>query len=113
MDVFSFGIVVMEFLTKRRPTGLMEEEGLPASLRQLVEKALASGTKGILQVLDPVLASNVSKEQTEALEDLFKLALSCTFPNPEERPNMNEVLSFLLKLKAKHHDTDTQYPREE
>lgn len=113
VDVFSFGIVVMEFLTKRRPTGLMEEEGLPASLRQLVEKALASGTKGILQVLDPVLASNVSKEQTEALEDLFKLALSCTFPNPEERPNMNEVLSFLLKLKAKHHDTDTQYPREE
>ena len=113
VDVFSFGVVVMEFLTKRRPTGLMEEDGLPVSLRQLVEKALASGTKGILQVLDPVLALNASKEQMEALEELFKLALFCTSPDPEERPNMNEALSFLLKLKEKYYENNTQYDHEE
>lgn len=28
VDIFSFGIIVMEFLTKQRPTGLMEENGL-------------------------------------------------------------------------------------
>ncbi|XWS19812.1 hypothetical protein CRYUN_Cryun31cG0048500 [Craigia yunnanensis] len=69
VDDFSFGMVVMEFLTKRRPTGLMEEDGLPVSLRQLVEKVLASGIKGILQVLDPMLALNVSREQMEALQE--------------------------------------------
>lgn len=114
VDVFSFGVVVMEFLTKRRPTGLKEEDGLPVSLRQLVEKALASGNKGILQVLDPVLALNASnKDQMEALEELFKLALLCTSPNPEDRSNMKEVLSSLLKLKQKYYENNTQYPRDE
>lgn len=99
VDIFSFGIIVMEFLTKQRPTGLMEENGLPMSLHQLVEKALANGMKNILQVLDPMLASNISKEQEEIAEELLKLALVCSNPNPDNRPNMNEVLSTLLKLK--------------
>lgn len=98
VDVFSFGIIVMEFLIKQRPTGLMEENGLPMSLHQLVEKALANGIKNILQVLDPMLASNISKEQEEIAEELLKLALVCSNPNPDNRPNMNEVLSTLLKL---------------
>ncbi|PQM37328.1 LRR receptor-like serine/threonine-protein kinase FLS2 [Prunus yedoensis var. nudiflora] len=99
VDVFSFGITVMELLTKQRPTGLTEENGLPMSLHQLVEKALANGKKNILQVLDPMLASTISKEQEEIAEDLLKLALVCSDPNPDNRPNMNEVLSTLLKLK--------------
>lgn len=82
VDVFSFGIIVMEFLIKQRPTGLMEENGLPMSLHQLVEKALANGIKNILQVLDPMLASNISKEQEEIAEELLKLALVCSNPNP-------------------------------
>lgn len=102
VDVFSFGIIVMEFLTKQRPTGLMEENGLPMSLHQLVEKALANGMKNILQVLDPMLASNISKEQEEIAEELLKLALVCSNPNPDNRPNMNEVLSTLLKLKKEN-----------
>ncbi|KAK9267205.1 hypothetical protein L1049_009625 [Liquidambar formosana] len=98
VDVFSFGVIAMEFLTKQRPTGLTEENGLPITLSQLIEKALADGVKRLLQVLDPTLASNVSKEQEEIIEDLLKLALSCTNPDPEDRPDMNEVLSSLLKL---------------
>lgn len=64
-----------------------------------MEKALANGMKNILQVLDPMLASNISKEQEEIAEELLKLALVCSNPNPDNRPNMNEVLSTLLKLK--------------
>ncbi|KDO42843.1 hypothetical protein CISIN_1g038766mg, partial [Citrus sinensis] len=95
VDVFSFGIVVMEFLTKRRPTGLDEENGLsPISLRQLVEKALANGINGVRQITDPKLVSSIyeEQEQHQVLEELFKLALVCTSSNPEDRPNMNELL---------------------
>lgn len=99
VDVFSFGVIVMELLTKQRPTGLIEENGLPMSLRQLVEKALANGSDSLLEVLDPMLTSNISKEQQASAEELLKFAFFCTNPNPEERPIMNEVLSALLKMK--------------
>lgn len=97
VDVFSFGIILMEFLTKKRPTATIEADGLPVSLQQLVERALANGKEGLIQVLDPVLVLDHSKEQTR-LEELLKLAVSCTDQNPENRPDMNEVLSTLLKL---------------
>lgn len=99
VDIFSFGTIVMEFLTKRRPTRLTEEDGLPISLRQLVEKALENGMKeGLHQILDPTLVQNIAKEHEEVQEELLKLALFCTHPNPEDRPDINEVLSILLKL---------------
>lgn len=97
-DIFSFGVIVMEFLTKRRPTGLIEEDGLPISLHCLIEKALADGMKGQHQILDPMLVLNISKEHEEVLEEVLKLALFCSHPNPEARPDINEVLSILSKL---------------
>ncbi|KAG5040682.1 hypothetical protein JHK85_013158 [Glycine max] len=62
-DVFSFGIIVMEFLTKRRPTGLSEEDGLPITLREVVEKALANGIKQLANIVDPLLTWNVDIEE--------------------------------------------------
>lgn len=99
MDVFSFGIIVMEFLTKRRPTGLSEEDGLPISLREVVAKALANGMEELVNIVDPVLTwKNITKDHAQVLAELFKLSMCCTLPNPEDRPNMNEVLSALVKL---------------
>lgn len=105
VDVFSFGVVVMEFLTGRRPTGLEEENGLPITLPQLVQKSLENGINSVLQIIDPLLASNVSKNEG-VVEDLLKLAFSCTCPVPEDRPDMDQVLSFLSKVSkiASPHD---------
>jgi len=99
-DVFSFGIIVMEFLTKRRPTGLSEENGLPITLRELVAKALANGIEQLVNIVDPLLTRNVTKDNDEVLAELFKLSLCCTIPDPEQRPNTNEVLSALVKLQT-------------
>lgn len=100
VDVFSFGIIVMELLTKRRPTELIGEDGQPITLHQLVETATAKGNNAILQISDPDLVSNVFGEE-QILEELLKLALACTHAVPEQRPDMNEVLSSLLKLRAR------------
>lgn len=100
MDVFSFGIILMEFLTRKRPTGLSEEDDMPISLHEVVSKALADGIEQLVKILDPMLTWNVTKEHVEVLAEILKLSLCCTLPNPEDRPNMNEVLSSLMKLKA-------------
>ena len=91
----------MEFLTKRRPTGLAADDGMPLTLREMVDMGLASESKRLLQMMDPFLASTATEKAGEVLEEVLKLALSCTCTDPEDRPDMNEVLSSLLKLGAK------------
>ena len=100
MDVFSFGIILMEFLTRRRPTGLSEEDGLPISLPAAVEKALSNGMEEVVNIGDPMLTLDATKDHVDVLAGLFKLSLCCSLPNPDDRPNMNEVLSALMKLKT-------------
>lgn len=97
LDIFSFGIIVMELITAKRPTGFTEK-GLLITLSQLVQKALAYGINGLLQIVHPRLVSCATKKQ-EVLEGLLHLALSCTSPDPENQSDMESVLSFLLKLR--------------
>ena len=105
VDVFSFGVIVMEFLSRRRPTGLSQDNGQPITLPQLVKKALADGTDRLLSAVDPQLVSDTSRK--EQLENIFKLALLCTCQEPEGRPDMDEVLSSLSKISKLETKTGT------
>jgi LRR receptor-like serine/threonine-protein kinase FLS2 len=94
VDVFSFGILIMELFTKRSPTGLIENN---LTLQQFVENSLSNGPERVLEIIDPAL--NIPSEiEAEKIGDVLKLALTCTHFNADERPNMNEVLSALNKL---------------
>lgn len=100
VDVFSFGTVVMELLTRRRPTALDMEDGTAINLHQLAHKALTNGSDGILKIVDPALVSHVSEKQMEILKSLIKLAQSCTSVDPTDRPDMDEVVAVLVKIKG-------------
>ncbi|GJT43735.1 LRR receptor-like serine/threonine-protein kinase FLS2 [Tanacetum coccineum] len=93
IDVFSFGIIVMELLTSKRPTGLTEVEGVQITLPQLVDRALKNGMNELIDIVDPDLASNLSTKHG-LIEQLLKLALSCTRTDSDDRPDMNEVFDF-------------------
>lgn len=99
VDVFSFGIIIMEMITKKRPTGLTAEDGSSITLSQLVHQALQPGINGLDQIVDPHLMSSTAKINHEALEGLLHLALSCTSQDPENRPNMEQVLTSLSKIR--------------
>lgn len=98
VDVYSFGVVVMELLTRRRPTGGMEEGGHPLTLTEFVANAVGGRGKAVLGVLDPELELLDGGEAEVAME-LLELALCCTRHKAEARPDMEEALSFLLKLR--------------
>ncbi|XP_020705540.1 LRR receptor-like serine/threonine-protein kinase FLS2 [Dendrobium catenatum] len=97
VDVFSFGIVMMEFFTRKRPTRITEEDGVPLTLNQFVEKALDDGFYTALSIIDPEIYLSGKVEEEKAIR-VLQLALSCTKFTVEDRPTMKEVLSSLLKL---------------
>ncbi|KAL6544911.1 LRR receptor-like serine/threonine-protein kinase fls2 [Orobanche minor] len=98
VDVFSFGIIIMELITRKRPRGLTGDNGFPITLSQLVEQALERGIDGLDQVLDPDLTSCATEKQ-EVLEGLLHLALSCTSAEPHIRPDMEQVSCSLSKIR--------------
>ncbi|MCD7455150.1 LRR receptor-like serine/threonine-protein kinase fls2 [Datura stramonium] len=62
VDVFSFGVIVMEIITKRRPTSLTGADELPMTLHQIVQNALANGINKLVQIVDPNLATICLKQ---------------------------------------------------
>ncbi|GJR98224.1 LRR receptor-like serine/threonine-protein kinase FLS2 [Tanacetum coccineum] len=100
VDVFSFGIIVMEFITRKRPTGLTEVEGTQITLPQLVDRALSDGHNELIKIVDPYLLTNFSKNRV-IVEQLLKLALSCTKMDPKDRPDMNQVMNSLSLISKK------------
>ncbi|KAM0003494.1 putative protein kinase RLK-Pelle-LRR-XII-1 family [Helianthus debilis subsp. tardiflorus] len=97
VDIFSFGIVMMEFITRKRPTRLTEDD---ITLPQLIEQSVSNGINGLIEIVDPDLASDFSTKH-DVVAQILQMALRCTRPDPDDRPDMNEILSSLTKISRK------------
>ncbi len=90
-DVYSFGIVLLELLTGRRPAvfNLQDED-----IVKWVKRMLQLGE--ITEVFDPALL-DLDPESSEWEEFLLavKIALLCTAPDPADRPSIAEVVLML------------------
>ncbi|XP_055805177.1 probable LRR receptor-like serine/threonine-protein kinase At3g47570 isoform X2 [Solanum dulcamara] len=97
-DVYSFGIVIMEAFTGRRPSDEMFTGDL--SLKLWVNDSLPTG---VTQIVDADLI-RPTKEPLNAnmqrcLVSVMELALSCTSVSPDARINTKEALSELKKIR--------------
>ncbi|CDO96825.1 unnamed protein product [Coffea canephora] len=97
VDVYSFGIVLMETFSRMKPSDEMFKADL--SLKSWIEKSLPNATT---QVVDANLLGRQDEHFNEKLERIsviFKLALSCCAECPRDRTNMKDVVAALQKIK--------------
>ncbi|PHU16753.1 hypothetical protein BC332_12448, partial [Capsicum chinense] len=97
-DVYSYGIMLMEVLTKRRPT---DEEicNENLDLRKWITQSF-SGT--MLEVVDANLfpeEEQITSKGEICIASMVELALDCTKENPESRITMKDVVKRLNKIK--------------
>ncbi|PRQ29641.1 putative protein kinase RLK-Pelle-LRR-XII-1 family [Rosa chinensis] len=98
--VYSFGIVLMETFTKRKPTD--EMFGREVSMKQWVADSLFPG--GMVEVVDANLFGTEEDDDfasKECLSSLMRLALVCCAESPEKRISMQDALAMLNKIKTK------------
>ncbi|GLJ14420.1 hypothetical protein SUGI_0233020 [Cryptomeria japonica] len=96
-DVYSYGVVVLETLTEKRPTNPMFGSGLtlPAWVSQSFPHSLGDVVAaGVVEEMGPN-----RRYGTSMIEELLKLGLSCTSQLPHQRPSMAEVLTVLQNVR--------------
>ncbi|GFP95179.1 probable LRR receptor-like serine/threonine-protein kinase at4g36180 [Phtheirospermum japonicum] len=89
-DVYSFGIVVLEILTGKKPVMFTQDEDIVKWVKRQLQRGQVS------ELLEPGLLE-LDPESSEWEEFLLgvKVGLLCTMPDPIERPSMTDVVFML------------------
>ncbi|XP_022733992.1 receptor kinase-like protein Xa21 [Durio zibethinus] len=98
-DVYSFGILLMETFTRKKPTD--EIFAGEMSIKYWVKKSLPSA---LIEVVDTNLLNNEARQYYATRDcalSILQLALECTEEVPDERIDMKEVVAKLKKIKIK------------
>eukprot|EP01018_Ginkgo_biloba_P020339 Gb_41502 [translate_table: standard] len=97
-DVYSYGILLLEMLTRRRPTDDMFSGGL--NLQKWVNMAFP---ERLVEVVDECLLTNVSDDEQhkiyECVREMMGVGLACTKEMPQHRPEMREVVRALESIR--------------
>ncbi|XP_044505179.1 receptor protein kinase-like protein ZAR1 [Mangifera indica] len=92
-DVYSYGVIILEMISGKLP--MIQIGSLEMNLVQWIHLMLEHG-KLMIDILDPLLARDLNKEDEMAA--VLKIALACVCKSPDKRPSMGHVFDSLDRL---------------
>ncbi|PPR88680.1 hypothetical protein GOBAR_AA32008 [Gossypium barbadense] len=112
-DVYSYGILLLEMFTGKRPTDERFKEGL--SLHKHVKAALPNR---VIEIIDPILLQKSVRGGTiiditlnenrlgndrhlQCLNLIFEIGLTCSAQSPSERMDMSDIVTKLCSIRDK------------
>ncbi|GLU19224.1 hypothetical protein SLE2022_354850 [Rubroshorea leprosula] len=105
-DVYSFGILLLEMITARRPTDPMFNNGL--TLHQYAKTAVP---EGVMDILEPILSQEAEADTrnnrrtrvsiVESLVAMVRIGVLCSTESPNDRMQIKDVVIELCKIREK------------
>lgn len=95
-DIYSFGVVLMELLTGKRP--IEPEFGDGVDIVQWVRLKIQT-KEGVLEILDPRIGGVTSPVPLQEVMLVLRVALLCSSDQPVDRPTMRDVVQMLSDVR--------------
>lgn len=91
-DVYSFGVLMLEIATGRRPNWPFKEDGGEIRIVEWCTKMVAQNKE--MKIIDSAISNEELKEKQ--VVEFFRIAMLCTDEAaPKHRPTMNKVVELL------------------